>query len=1144
MMRCLLGIFFITYTFFGYSQENSLRQKKIICSNKQIQIDTLSIYPNSFFALYRGDTLPSSSYYLSASPAQFKLLINITDSLEITYRVLPFNLSKSMQRFDSTVLFKRGIDEREKFQIVTSYSVNDVFGGQELNKNGSVSRGVSFGNSQDLGINSALNLELSGNLAPNLKLLAVVSDANIPIQADGNTNKLQEFDQVFIQVYNDDLKLSVGDFWLSKPQGYFMSYKKRAQGITNEYQFRDQKNGLWQTQISGALSKGKFNRQIIQGMEGNQGPYRLNGSENEPFIIILAGTERVFIDGKQLERGQAYDYTIDYNSSELIFTSRHLITKDSRIVVEFQYSDQNYARSLFQSSIVYTRKKNSFWLNAYSEQDAKNQSLQQDLSSAQKYYLSQIGDNLNSARISSIDSIGFFDNQVLYKMIDSLGYDSVLVFSVDPDSAVYRSVFQQVGAGKGDYVLNNYNAVGKVYKWIAPIGGISQGDYTPSRIIITPKQKQMLSAGLKLSLANNLKLESEFALTSNDLNTYSKIGNQDNFGLSQKTKIQHEVQFKDSTKGWRIESKAEIELLNSNFSPIEQYRSVEFDRDWNTRNKGYLGQQIISSIGTKILQKNKGFLQIMAQRYDIGNNYNGQRVFSDGKWKKNGWDAKWDASYLYSASSGNNPFIRHRATLSKDFGKFKISYKDDHENNRFIDSNQVLRNNSYQFFDYECSLSSSDSTQNFFKFYYRERYDMRSDSIRLKGAAKAQTIGGEITLKKLKNQRLNLIGGYRILGIKDTNLIQQTPENSLIGRVDYEAKWFKNALTWSTFYEIGSGLEQQRTFIYIQVNDGQGVYTWIDYNNDNIKDLNEFEIAQYVDQASYIRVFTPSNNYTKTYTNEVNQSIFWRPEKLWSKKKGVLQLLSKFSNQTRWRINKKINSFEAKNLFNPFSAEISDLNLLSTSALLRNSIYFNRTSNRINAEYTFQDSKNKTLLASGFDARSNQMHELFCRWNIIPTLSIEIKAQSGLKTALADYTSGRNYQINYTLLEPSIMFQPSTNYRFSIDGRLGQKNNNPIYTSAQCTIKEIGGTFKYNQTDKGSFQGTLKYINMTYTGTLNGAVAYEMMESLRPGVNYTWNMSYQRTLSKNLQLNLQYIGRKSEGIRPVHSGSMEIRAYF
>lgn len=1143
LFRILLMFLFFGASFQLWSQTSSQRSRMEL-SRDSIYLDTLTIYPASLNVFCGSKKLTLDDY--SFNPTNSLLLLQTTceDSLRIEYRVLPINLSKVYVQRDTSVIYASEKGNREKFLISNEYTVNDVFGGSALNKSGSISRGISFGNNQDLGINSSLNLELSGDIAPNLKLLASISDDNLPIQPDGNTNKLQEFDQVFIQVYNDRLKLVAGDFWLTKPKGYFLTYMKRAQGLTFNYQWGQDTSRLWKTQVSGALSKGKFARQIIQGVEGNQGPYRLRGNENEPFIIVLSGTEQVFIDGKLMTRGQEFDYVINYNSGELVFTARNLITKDSRIVVEFQYSDQNYARSLTQSSTSFHSKKIDFWLNAYSEQDAKNQTLQQDLSLSQKKLLSSIGDSLNLARTNSIDSIGYFDNQVLYKLIDSLGYDSVLVYSVNPDSALYRAVFTYVGPGNGNYVFSNYNALGKVYKWVAPVAGVSQGDYAAYRIIITPKQKQMVTAGISYRLSKRLVLETELAYSKNDLNTFSRLDGKDDQSFANRTKILGYMPMgKDSLNPWVLETKAEIETLDRNFSPIQQYRAVEFDRDWNTRNAGYEGNQVATTAGFNFKNRRYGNFNIEGQQFLIGSDYNGLRAHTDGQWNKKGLYAKWDGSYLSSDAQANNEFIRHRAEVSKNLGWFKIGYQDDHELNRFRNTG-LLTSNSYQFMDYQFYIANGDSIKNSYKIFYRERYDQRSDSSNLIPVAKARTTGGEVKFTQWKNQTLNVVTSYRELKILNTNLINQTPENSVLGRVDYEVRLFKRALTFSQFYEVGSGLELRKEFLYIKVNDGQGIYTWIDYNGDGIRDLNEFEIAQFIDQASYIRVFTPSNEYVKTYSNEFNQSIYWRPERIWSNKSGVRKFLVRFSDQARVRIQRKTNLFTGVDAFNPFSTQIGDVNLISSNTNLRNTLFFNRTSPVFGGEYTFQDVASKSLLASGFDSRANRYHEANLRWNIIRIFLLETKFQIGTKDANADYTSGRNYALKYHFVQPSFIYQPSTTFRISLDGRYSLKQNDEMLGGENSTVYEIGSSIKYNTAEKGSLQGNLKMVNITYEGNQNSALGFEMLEALKPGINYTWTLSYQRSVSKNLQISVQYLGRKSENSRFIHSGGMEVRAFF
>lgn len=1125
------------------AQVTSFRSLVISQEADTVKLDSLSIYPN-FFEL-RCDTvkLPNSYYSLLHAEAKVILHEKCNGKLTATFRVLPFNLSTEYSIRDTSMLFSKEKGFRDRFLLTSQNTNADVFGGNSLNKSGSISRGISFGNNQNLGVNSSLNLELSGNISPNLKLLASVTDDNLPIQADGNTNKLQEFDQVFIQVYNDRFKMIAGNFWLKKPQGYFLKYNKRAQGLTLKYQWNEDTTKVWRTEVSGALSKGKFQRQIIQGGEGNQGPYRLNGKENEPFIIVLAGTEKVYIDGKLLERGQEFDYVINYNTSEVTFNSRNQITKDTRIVVEFQYSDQNYARSLFQTSTTYSSKKVKFWLNGYSEQDAKNQSLQQELNLSQKQQLSEIGDSLDLARISSIDSVGYFDNQNLYKLVDSLGIDSVLVYSVAVDSAFYRATFEYVGTGNGDYVFSHFNALGKVFRWVHPAGGISVGDYVPSRLIVTPKQKQMITSGVEIAITKKLKLMTELAYSKNDVNRFSKLDAKDNESFGGKASLLGTIPFsKDSIPNWFLKTKLDIEARDRNFSPIEQYRAVEFDRDWNTRNQGYTGNQVASTLGTDFVNRKYGNINLEGQSFIIGGDYQGLRGRFNGKWSQKGFSAIWDGSYLSSESVLKNEFIRHRADISQSVGWLKFGYKDEHEINQF--NRDFLQTNSYQFYNYQFYIANSDSVKNKYKIFYQERFDKRSDSTSLTPIAKARSAGAEIQFTQWKNQRLTFNASYRELEILDTVITQQLPENTLLGRIDHEIRLLQNALSFNTFYEVGSGLELKKEFLYIEVNAGQGIYTWIDYNGDGVKDLNEFEIAQFADQASYIRVFTPSNEYVKTYSNEYNQSIFWRPERIWSSKKGALKLISRFSNQARARIKRKTNLFNNREAFNPFVTQINDTSLITTNYNLRNTLFFNRTSSIFSAEYIFNDVNSKTLLASGFDSRANKYHELSVRWNIRKKFTLKASAKQGTKSARADYVTGRDFELNYYFLEPSLIFQPNTVFRVTLDGRMSEKKNSEILGGEVASVLEIGTTIKFNQKEKGSLQGGFKMVNIIYTGQQNSALGFEMLEALKPGVNYTWNMGYQRSISRNLQLSFQYNGRKSEGNKMIHAGGMEVRAFF
>jgi hypothetical protein len=1159
--RLLHSILLFLLPIFLYAQIGNNFRNKIIAPADKVQLDSLSIIPNSEIVRLKDGTIVSSNDYFINYPKSL-LIFNSKpqDSIEISYRVFPFNFDKTYQNKSDSLIRPdvKGSFNPFLFSGTELMPKNEGIFSDGLNKSGSISRGFTIGNNQDLAVNSFLNLQLSGKISDDVYISAAITDNNIPIQPDGNTQQLQDFDQVYIQLYNNKSKLTAGDFQLRSPaNSFFMKYFKRAQGgsftttfNTTKTQTKENQGTKISVSASGAISRGKFSRNIIQGIEGNQGPYRLRGSENELFIIVLSGTERVYIDGVLLQRGQENDYIIDYNNAEITFTAKQLITKDKRIIVEFQYSDKNYARSLLQFGTEIETKKLKIGIYGYGEQDAKNQPLQQDLDTDKKELMASVGDDLLSAIYPNFNVTEFSPDQVLYKLTDTivgnLYFDSIFVYSTNPEEAIYRVGFSFVGEGKGNYRQIRSTANGKVYEWIAPINGIKQGSYEPVTILVTPKKKQMAVITSEYQINEKTKANVEFALSNNDLNTFSSKDSGDDQDIAIKIGIENTQKISSHERPFLLTSFLGYEQVNRNFALIERFRSVEFERDWNILNKYFSQNQHISTLGFKLHRSNWGAFTYEINSFNTESEYNALKNNFYGGLNTEKFDLRVKSSYLETRSiDGITSFLRQRIDASRKFKYFTIGGWEDQETNLKRFSGDTLLPNSYEYFEWEGFISNPDTTKTILRFAYKQRIDNQALNNSLKRATFGETYTVDAGWNKNSAFYIKSTTTYRSLKISNTELTNLKPENTLLNRIESSIRILKGTFTFNSFYEIGSGLEVRREFSFLEVPAGQGVYAYLgDLNNNGVKDLNEFEVAKFPDQARYIRIFTPTNEFIKTYTNQFNQALNIDPERIWGNKKGIKQIVARFSNQTALRIDRKTTFENRSSAFNPFITNISDTSLISTNSSLRNTFYFNRTSAVFGIDHTWQDIRNKQLFTNGFEARANTFHTIRVRWNITRLIQIGLEGTDGYRKSEAEFFSNRNFNIHYQELEPKISLQPNTSFRASLMFKYTEKNNSLDLGGEKAISRNAGVEIRYNILSKGSLLLNTNYIVNSFTRTNNSTLAFEMLDGLQAGKNIIWSVSYQRNLSNNMQLNLSYNGRTAESSPTIHTGGVQVRAFF
>ncbi|MBL7810990.1 MAG: hypothetical protein JNL57_02105 [Bacteroidetes bacterium] len=1106
-----------------------------------LYLDSAGVVPSTL-RVTDGETVLSAGKHFTLLPGLAH--IRLTGSfrghtLEIRWISMPKWITMSRANRQPYITYSTKAPEMPEFNSGTE-TTNPA---DPLNTDGVLLRGLSFGNAQDLTINSSLNLRMNGQVSPGLGVEAALTDQEYPFQPDGTTSALQDFDRIYVKMYTPRLYVMLGDYpFISPSVSRFTRYSKKNRGLQLHYRDTLKSKAILDLEGSAALARGRFARNEIQGLEGMQGPYRLSGARGEQFVIVVSGTEVVYLDGKRMERGLQSDYVMDYNLGEITFTPRHLINAFSRIVVEFQYSDRQYTRVVAASHAVLQKKKWTAFANVYTEQDAKTQPIQQNLNLYDstrgldaKQILELAGDNPALAVMSGTGKPGAFNtSRPNYIRIDSASL-VFYRFAAAPDTGqqYYQVAFTYVGAGQGQYVIQPSLANGKVFRYTGP----AAGDYEPLLFLQPPGSVTMAETGLELNYSRQNRIKVNIAGSRQDKNRFSGIGDNDNNGLAAGLNWSHVslVHKRDSARTWQWKNSVECEYTSTRFTSIERYRDVEFGRIWSPELGNPAGGSNPAGAGYVLHNT-----EISGRHLTVRANWGARRLNND--WSRTGGvgfrlsNKGWffAPSALWSSNeASNNRFNRYLAETGYEGKKSQVKLYAQTEKSIYDLLILKYGTASYGFTEWG-TQSRIQAGRLSWNLLLNQRVTSAPELQMLKPANAVWNAVTDLSLPDRKGNVLKLGLSYRNMELLDT-LFQHLyrTENHLASRAEYSFRKVLRRLDGNIFYQTLSGREAQKQYSYFEVPAGQGYFTWIDFNGNGLQETSEFQEARFRDQARFVRLLVPTGTYIRSQGVDYSGNLHWRPNR---NAKGT------FQSRTSWNYSgKSVAGATAKRYF-PFLYANQSADILSANGLFRNQAEWESPSGKWLIQYTTLARSSKVFFTSGFDRRHQWRHTAFARTEFGRSWQLRWSGEWLRSRYASEIQPANDFKYSAWQTEPVITWQSGSRSRINLSHKVQQSFSASSVKLALLNETAIQITRSLGR--GGQADVRFSTLQASYNGPLNTPLAFELLQGFKAGTNFRWNADVRMKATRAVQLVFSYEGRHLSESRIIHIGRAEARYLF
>ncbi len=1040
-------------------------------------------------------------------------------------------------------------------------SLTDDLFGPGIRKSGTLVRGFTVATNRDLTLNSGFRMQLAGKLADDVDVSAALTDENSPIQPEGTTQTLREVDKVYVEVRNPSYSATLGDFNLelgTPADGEFGRLNRKLQGARGIALF-DKGAGPFSSvsaSLTGATARGKYQTNQFQGQDGVQGPYRLSGVDGEPQIVVVAGSERVYIDGQLMSRGEANDYTIDYASGEVTFASRRLITSASRIVVDFEYADQQYTRNLVGGGLTTQTLGGALSVNTsfYQEADDPDAPISTTLDDQARSVLAHSGTDRFRAALSGIrnagrDSVtGAGLGQYLMRdtVIAGRVY-SILVYAPGDPLSVFTVVFSpvdQVPADSAGYV--------RISPGQFRFAGPGSGNYMPLQFLPMPQLHRVWDVNGTAHVAGGLSVDGEFAASRFNANRFASSAADDGNAYTLHVRFNPDRLMIGGSDLGQMNLVLTERRIQQSFLSLDRVDDVEFNREWNVAgprgSDEELRQASLEYRPMSALRATAQYGLLDRQGDTRSVRVSGEAALTDSVLPSAAYRFE-DISTDERVSAARSQWLRQSGEAAYRLGPVLPGVRVEAEDRqRSFMGSDSLTDGSFRILDIAPHVSWNATRVMSLSAEVRGRWEDSAAAGAVRHASDALTQTYTWQLRDWRSIRSTLTLSAR--SVRFTERFRQrgnVNDDVLLIRSQSRFTPWNRGLDADVYYEFSNQKSSRLERVFVRVARGSGNYRYLgDLNGNHVADEAEFEQTRF--DGDYVVLYLPSEQMYPVANVQTALRLRVQPERLMSASSGALaRVLRSVSSETSVRIDEKSRDPETKQitLLN-LSHFLNDQTTISGSQSLTEDLFVFENARDLSFRLRYSERRGLLQLVTAAERSFQRERSLRIRSQLVPEIGNQTDLVNSTDAVAANASSPRVRAIASNSVRSDFSYRPDRSWEAGFTFGVNQATNAVNGSSVEASMNDQALRLVYAMPMTGQIRGEFRREEVSLGANPAGAdaVPFELTQGRVVGKTWQWQASVDYRVTANIQLTLQYQGRSEGGREPVHSARAEARAFF